>query len=101
MKVITIINQKGGVGKTTSVKELGIGLSRLGKKVLFIDLDPQKNLTNRFQLEESDKNITTIIKGETHFADTIIKISDNLHIVPGSNTLSLIRYFSIPSREII
>lgn len=54
-KVIICANQKGGVAKTTSVVNIGIGLSRLGKKVLVIDNDPQGSLTEALGYPEPDK----------------------------------------------
>ncbi len=59
-KTIAVCNQKGGTGKTTTTVNLGIGLARLGKKVLLVDADPQGDLTTCLGWRDNDSLPTTI-----------------------------------------
>ena len=92
MKIISIINQKGGVGKTTTVINLASALSQLGKKILVIDLDPQGNATTGLGLSntsQSDQTIYGILNG-TVTISTVIKQTkfQNLHLVTSNVDLS-------------
>ena len=92
MKIISIINQKGGVGKTTTVINLASALSQQGKKILVIDLDPQGNATTGLGLsntELSDQTIYGILNGTMQISDVIKKTKfENLDLISSNVDLS-------------
>lgn len=85
-KVISISNHKGGVGKTTSVINIGAGLNKLGKKILLIDLDPQANLSQSLGIIEPGKTIYGALRGE--YSLQPIEIVKGLDIIPSTLDLS-------------
>ena len=91
-KIISVINQKGGVGKTTTVINLAAGLTMKGKKILVIDLDPQGNATTGLGLsntESSDQIIYSVLNGSKKIHEVIKKTSfENLDLITSNVDLS-------------
>lgn len=89
--VIGIVNQKGGVGKTTTSVNIAAGLGALGKKVLLIDFDPQGNSTTGFGIKKKTLEATTYdaVLGKVRPQEAIIKTeSKNVWIMPSTSKLS-------------
>jgi len=90
-KIISVVNQKGGVGKTTTAINLAVYLAALGKYVLLLDLDPQSNATSGIGINhnEIDRGLYEVLSGQTDLR-SIIKSHDldGLKIAPATNALA-------------
>lgn len=82
-RIIALVNQKGGVGKTTSTINIGAGLALKGKQVLLIDLDPQASLTMSLwqDASQSDRTAYEVLVGDLDIQKAIIKL-DGYDLVP-------------------
>ncbi|MEN8247440.1 MAG: AAA family ATPase [Bacteroidota bacterium] len=89
MKLISVVNQKGGTGKTTTVISLGSVLAQHGKKVLLIDLDPQGNLSYSLGINDVVYNIGEVIMEDIPLDQAIMSVEDEgLDIVPSTIELA-------------
>jgi chromosome partitioning protein len=91
LKVAAVINQKGGVGKTTTAMNLAAALAESGRKVLLVDLDPQGNLTSHAgcEVEKGGTTIYDVLAGNVTAAEAIRKLEEpNLSCIPSNIDLS-------------
>jgi chromosome partitioning protein len=102
MRIIALINQKGGVGKTTATVNIGRGLALLGKKVMLIDLDPQAHMTYSLgiQAHELKRSIYDVLKGEAS-PEEVTVVHKDMKVVPSTLDLSgaEIELAGVPGRE--
>ena len=105
MECIAIINQKGGVGKTSTTVNLGAALAERGQRVLLIDLDPQGHLTTHLGLDGEAKGagIYEVLTADLSLASAIHPRSPNISIVPAQIDLAAaeMELVSVVGREVI
>ena len=105
-KIISVVNQKGGVGKTTTSINLGAYLAHFGKKVLLVDVDPQANATSGLGINhrQIDKGIYDVLSGDCSIFDVVTKTKqENYYVVPATVALSgaSIELVGVENREFL
>jgi chromosome partitioning protein len=90
MRVIAFMNQKGGVGKTTTAVNVGAALAEQGQRVCLIDLDPQAHLTINYGIDPSSgiPTLYEVLVEERSILEAMVRIDERIAIVPGSIDLA-------------
>jgi len=91
-RIIAIMNQKGGVGKTTTTVNLGYALALLGKKVTLLDMDPQGQVAISLGLDNSQGGLDRILLEDDKLNDHLIPVRNNLNVVCAGDNLADFEY---------
>ena len=99
MRCIALMNQKGGVGKTTTTVNLGAALAEMGQRVCLVDLDPQAHLTINYGMDPTADvvNLYNVLIEERSFLEAVHAIDSNIALVPSSIDLAAARRSSAQS----
>ena len=104
-RIIALMNQKGGVGKTTTTVNLGAALAELGKRVLLVDLDPQAHLTINYGLDPSPDVVSlyNILTEERSLLEAVHQTDERIALIPSSIDLAAaeVELVSVLGRETI
>lgn len=105
MRRIAVINQKGGVGKTTTTATIGVALARAGLRVLLVDLDPQAHLSLHFgvELSDEDQSIYEVLTASTPIRNVSRSVQKNVTLVPADIDLAgaEVELVSVTGREVL
>lgn len=105
MRTIAVLNQKGGVGKTTTVANTAAALAMLGQKVVAVDLDPQAHLTIHLgqDLKQSGPGVYEVLTKSANLAESLVQVRPNLWLLGGNIDLvgAESELVSVVGREII
>lgn len=102
MKIISISNNKGGVGKTTTTVNVAAAMQMLGKKIMVIDMDHQAQSTYHFGINPNQvtESIYDVLKGDKDYRDIIIKRT-GIDILPANAEMRNIEFIPLPAKEFL
>ena len=100
MKVVAVLNQKGGVGKTTLTANLGHALALVGKRVVAMDLDPQGHLSASLGIFKPPRHgMGDVLNGDASFESVKIETRESMQLIPAGMSLREVEEFGGNARE--